>query len=132
MSEHPILIIDDEKDICHLLSIALRKKKFTVYSANSIKDGLVLIDSFYPEYLFLDVNLPDGCGLSLISPIRIKYPKTGIIVISAYVNQKDKIIALQNGADIYVNKPFDNSTIYESINHISSKYGGTSINESSN
>jgi len=128
MSDYYVLIIDDEEDICKLLTIALEKKNFNVSSANTIKEGLNLINQITLDYLFLDVNLPDGSGLDIIASVRKKYSKAGIVVISAYDNAKDKSIALRNGADFYISKPFNNETIYNSISNIDKKNNALGIN----
>jgi len=128
MSDYYVLIIDDEEDICRLLTIALEKKNFNVSSANTIKEGLNLINQITLDYLFLDVNLPDGSGLDIIASVRKKYSKAGIVVISAYDNAKDKSIALRNGADFYISKPFNNETIYNSISNIDKKNNALGIN----
>ena len=128
MSDYYVLIIDDEEDICKLLTIALEKKNFNVSSANTIKEGLNLINQITLDYLFLDVNLPDGSGLDIIASVRKKYSKAGIVVISAYDNAKDKSIALRNGADFYISKPFNNETIYNSISNIDKKNNALGLN----
>ncbi len=128
MSDYYVLIIDDEEDICRLLTIALEKKNFNVSSANTIKEGLNLINQITLDYLFLDVNLPDGSGLDIIASVRKKYSKAGIVVISADDNAKDKSIALKNGADFYISKPFNNETIYNSISNIDKKNNALGLN----
>jgi two-component system OmpR family response regulator len=57
-----ILIIDDEKDLCFLLQSYLKFKHHEVVTANTLKDGLNKINTFHPDVLFLDNNLPDGFG----------------------------------------------------------------------
>ncbi|HPH45847.1 MAG TPA: response regulator, partial [Chryseolinea sp.] len=62
MEEKKILIVDDEKDFGILMKTFFSKKKCKVFLANSIAEGLVMLEKERPDYLFLDNNLPDGLG----------------------------------------------------------------------
>ena len=111
-----ILLVDDEKDICLLLSGILEKEGFrTTYALNleEAKDKLV-----HDQYgvAFIDLNLPDGMGSQLIPIIKEINNSTKIIIISAYDVGLNK--ALREGADYLIKKPFSRSTILSAIKEL--------------
>jgi DNA-binding response OmpR family regulator len=106
---HCALIIDDEEDICILLSSYLRKKNIETHYSLNLKEGLKKISELRPSILFLDNNLPDGSGIDTIPLIRSLGQKIKIIVISAMTNLKEK--AFSNSADAFIDKPIS----FESI-----------------
>lgn len=97
------MIIEDEVDICILLSGFLEKNSFITSYSTTIQEGLVKIIDFKPEILFLDNNLPDGSGIEILPQIKKTFPNLKIIVISALSNMKE--IALFNGANGFLSKP---------------------------
>jgi DNA-binding response OmpR family regulator len=89
-----LLIIDDEKDICTLLKSFFTKRGFTVFTANTLIDGLKIIDEEEPAVLFIDNMLPDGEGWRAAQTIKLKYPQININLMSA----KDKSFSV---LDVY-------------------------------
>jgi len=89
-----LLIVDDEKDICTLLKSFFTKRGFTVFTANTLIDGLKIIDEEEPDILFIDNMLPDGEGWKATQTIKLKYPQININLMSA----KDKSF---NALDVY-------------------------------
>ena len=116
-----VLIIDDETDICFLLTNILKEKNIEVSFANSLEDGLSKISLLRPRLLFLDINLPDGSGLEAIAKIKFLNPSIKIIIISAYDSPKEKIFAFEQGADLFLSKPLNKSLINSAFNQILSK-----------
>ena len=112
--QQTILIIDDEEELCLLLSYALGKLGYHIEYALTIKDGNKKIKLFKPDLVLLDINLPDGSGLEVI-PL-IKKIRSPFLVISAYDDKKETV--LEQGASDFVKKPFDLSRITESIVNI--------------
>jgi two-component system, OmpR family, response regulator len=112
-----ILIIDDEQDICFLLSGMLKRKQYNVSYVNSLGDGFNYLSSTLdkPYLLFMDINLPDGSGLDFISTVKALSPETKIILISAYDTDVEKTVASQQGADLFVPKPFNKDIIYQAL-----------------
>lgn len=97
------LIIDDELDICLLLKNYLKKKNAQVSYATSLKDGFLKFKEINPDFLILDHNLPDGHGIENIAKFKKENSSLFIIVISAMSNLKT--IALEKGADFFMEKP---------------------------
>ncbi|WP_255069000.1 response regulator [Lacihabitans sp. LS3-19] len=104
-----LLIIDDEKDICSMITNFLRKEPYSIREAYNLKDGMIELEDFEPDILVLDNNLPDGQGLNKISYIKKNYPKTKLLLITAFTTIKEQ--AMANGADGFIAKPFKLSTL---------------------
>ena len=100
-----ILIIEDERSICDFISKTLNSHEYKVTTANNGKDGLALITSALPDLVLLDLGLPDVDGLDIIKKTR-EWSSLPIIVISARTQEKEKVSALDAGADDYITKPF--------------------------
>ena len=110
-----VLIIDDEVDICKLVAGYLGKRGYEVKFAHNLKRGGELLQEFTPEIIFLDLNLPDGTGLSLVPDIRKNLPDACIIVISAYDNFKDEKRLKKEIVDYFIAKPFNLELVTEAI-----------------
>lgn len=82
MEEKKILIVDDEKDFGMLMKTFFLKRKCKVFIANSIAEGLAMLEKERPDYLFLDNNLPDGLGWGKTEFILDNYPHTQLNLIS--------------------------------------------------
>jgi two-component system KDP operon response regulator KdpE len=99
------LIVDDEPAIARALEPALKGHDFTVATAVTGAEALVKVEQFYPDVILLDLALPDMDGVDLAGEIR-KQTAAPIIVLSVRGADRDKIAALDNGADDYLTKPF--------------------------
>ena len=104
MSEK-ILIIDDEQDIADLLEVYLKNENYIVYKFYCATDAMSCIESGDIDLAILDIMLPDMNGFSLCQLIRKKYTYP-IIMLTAKIEETDKITGLTLGADDYVTKPF--------------------------
>ena len=100
-----ILLIEDEKNICNFIATTLRAQGYKVCFANSAANGLSLAASGCPDLILLDLGLPDMDGIDVISNIR-EWSNIPIIVISARIQEQEKVEALDAGADDYITKPF--------------------------
>ena len=100
-----ILLIEDEKNICNFIATTLQAQDYKVSFANSAANGLSLAASGCPDLILLDLGLPDMDGINVIHNIR-KWSNIPIIVISARTQEREKVEALDAGADDYITKPF--------------------------
>jgi two-component system KDP operon response regulator KdpE len=100
-----VLVVDDEPAILRTLRTNLRGHGFDVETAENVRDALSEYDRVRPDIVLLDLGLPDDDGLVLIRDIRGRAP-TPIIVVSARDDDRDKVSALDLGADDYLTKPF--------------------------
>lgn len=99
------LIIEDEAAIRRFVRSALEDEGYRVFEADTVARGLIEAGTRKPDVLVLDLGLPDGDGVSLLLDLR-SWSKVPVIVLSARVDEVDKIAALDAGADDYLTKPF--------------------------
>ncbi len=110
-----ILIIDDEVDIRFLLKRALKSYNYNVVEAESLKQGLEVLNETHPDIVILDVNLPDGNGIYYAR--KFKNSKNIVIFISA---DNDKLLEgyREVGANGFLKKPFVIEQLLELINQV--------------
>lgn len=101
-----ILVVDDEKEIADLLEFYLENEGYKVVKVNNGNDALCIINSQSIDLAILDIMLPDIDGFSILKKIREKhfYP---VIMVTAKIEDLDKIMGLTIGADDYITKPFN-------------------------
>ena len=102
---HEILLIEDERNICNFIVTTLKNQDYKVDFAVNAVSGLSLAASGCPGLILLDLGLPDMDGIEVIHSIR-RWSNVPIIVISARTQEKEKVEALDAGADDYITKPF--------------------------
>lgn len=100
-----ILIVEAETTIARFVSDALKEEGFTVFIEGTLKEGLTARSTRQPDLVVVDLGLPDGDGLDLIGSFRT-FSTAPVIVLSARTDEKNKIQALDLGADDYIAKPF--------------------------
>ncbi|WP_374581439.1 two-component system response regulator KdpE [Pseudoduganella sp.] len=99
------LLVEDEPQIRRFVRAALEEEGWHVHEAASMQRGLIDAGTRRPDLVILDLGLPDGDGNDFIADLR-KWSNVPVIVLSARVNEADKIKALDAGADDYLGKPF--------------------------
>ena len=99
------LLVEDERQIRRFVRMALETEGWHVTEAETLKQGLIDAGTRKPDLVILDLGLPDGNGVDFIREFR-GWSSVPVIVLSARVNETDKIVALDAGADDYVTKPF--------------------------
>jgi two-component system KDP operon response regulator KdpE len=109
-----ILIVDDENGICRFLSTVLSVNNYDVLVARTGTDAYMMVTSSMPDLVLLDLGLPDMDGLDIIRTMR-EWTETPVIVVSARTHERDKVEALDAGADDYVTKPFSPSELLARI-----------------
>lgn len=114
-----VLIIDDETDICYLLSTLLRKINIDSVFVHTIADARLQLEKTNPSIIFLDNHLPDGMGVDFISAIKNQYPLSKVAMITAHDTATDREKALSEGADFFIGKPFTRATIYKILESLS-------------
>lgn len=112
------LIVEDEIDICFLLTGILRKKNLQAAFVNTIHDARNLLSVQNPCIVFLDNNLPDGYGVDFIQHVKDSHPLTRIVMITADDTLANKNKALTAGADFFIGKPFTRDTINSTIDTV--------------
>ena len=109
-----VLIVEDEGDMCLLLNIILTGKDLELDHVKNLAAAAEYLKDEQPAIVILDNKLPDGFGVDLIPEIKKAYPSIKIIMISGFDNAV-KDVALENGADVYLEKPFKREQIFNAI-----------------
>jgi two-component system KDP operon response regulator KdpE len=99
------LLVEDEPHIRRFVRGALEQEGWQVHEADTVRRGLTEAGTRKPDIVILDLGLPDGDGVDFIADLR-KWSAVPVIVLSARVNEEEKIRALDQGADDYLTKPF--------------------------
>lgn len=106
MTNNPhILVIDDEPQILRAMRTILTEKGFKVTIASRGEEGLTLAAIHEPDLVILDLGLPDIDGLEVCARLR-EWTQIPIIILSVRESERDKVAALDTGADDYLTKPF--------------------------
>lgn len=100
-----VLLIEDELPIRRFLRASLTSHGFDLIEADKAKEGILQAASMQPDLIILDLGLPDLDGMDVIKQIR-EWSAVPLIVLSARGQEKDKVAALDAGADDYLTKPF--------------------------
>jgi two-component system, OmpR family, response regulator len=109
-----VLIVEDEGDMCLLLNIILNDTDLELDHVQSLLAADEYLQKELPSIIILDNKLPDGFGVDFITYLKQKYPSIRIIMISGF-DAAAKDVALENGADIFLEKPFTRDQIFKSI-----------------
>lgn len=104
-NKYKVLIIEDEGNIRHFVKTILNANGYQVIEAKTSAEGKMTFMSHSPDVVILDLGLPDGDGMDFLKLIRMDF-STPIIVLSARTDEKDKVAALDAGANDYITKPF--------------------------
>jgi len=109
-----VLVIEDEDTICNFITAILNSNSYQVVKTNTGKEGLSMAASYSPDVILLDLGLPDIDGVQVLKSIR-RWSKTPIVVVSARGHEREKVEALDLGADDYIVKPFGTSELLARI-----------------
>ncbi|GHB77739.1 response regulator [Persicitalea jodogahamensis] len=110
-----VVIIEDEVELGQLIGNFIRRKATTntVKTATTIHDGLLYVEEFHPDLVFLDNNLPDGKGINIIGDIK-RMGDLRIVMMSAMTNLREE--ALKKGVDFFIDKPISFVEIQKILN----------------
>ena len=113
-NKYKILVVEDESNIKTFVTALLEANNYQIITAESCAGGQLMFNSHRPDLIILDLGLPDKDGTEFIRSIR-KENNTPIIVLSARTDEKDKVEALDLGANDYVTKPFGSAELVARI-----------------
>jgi len=102
-----ILVVDDEQDISLMLHDRLTFLGFVVTTARDGAEGLAMLDVLVVDGILLDIQMPVMDGLTMLGQVRERFPCIPVIVMSAELNKKKLIKAMERGAHDYLLKPID-------------------------
>lgn len=120
MRKVKILLVDDEKDLVYAIKLNLEAQGFEVITAG---DGQLALEKAHkeaPDVIILDLMLPkiDGYKICRMLKFDEKYKKIPIIMLTARVQESDRDLAFEVGADAYITKPFDAHVLLDKINEL--------------
>ena len=125
-----ILVIEDEQTIRNFMQAVLTANDYDVLLARTGAMGESMIASHCPDVIILDLGLPDVDGMEILRKVR-RWSKVPIVVVSARTHERDKVEALDAGADDYITKPFGTSELLArlrtAIRHTRTTSGNASI-----
>ena len=128
-----VLLIEDERTIRGFMQAILTANGYDVIVASSGNEAFSMISSHCPDLVVLDLGLPDMDGMNIIETVR-SWTSMPIIVVSARSYERDKVQALDKGADDYVTKPFSPAELLArvrvAIRHTRSGLGNEAISNS--
>lgn len=110
--------MDDEIDICYLLSGILKQKKLRTSYVNTLADAQSVLKEETPSIVFLDNNLPDGKGVDFIGIIKKMYPTIKVVMITAFDTYSDRSKAYEEGVDFFIGKPFTRDVIDKTLERL--------------
>lgn len=113
-NKYLIVIVEDEYNISSFVSAVLQANGFDTMVARNGAEAIILITSHCPDLVLLDLGLPDMDGQGIIENVR-GWSNVPIIVVSARTRERDKVKALESGADDYITKPFGTSELLARI-----------------
>jgi len=105
MAKDKVLIVDDDPTMRWTLAEALRRWGYIPAEAGTVSEALAMVDAELPSVVLLDVNLPDGTGLDVLTEIKRRQSHAVVIMMTAHVVVEDTISALRGGAYDFVGKP---------------------------
>jgi len=111
-----ILIVDDDKTFCEVLSGSLRKRGFNTAVAHSVIEGIDKAEDFTPEYALIDLKMPGASGLEIIPELLHINPEVKIVMLTGYANVATAVEAIKLGAIHYLTKPIGTEEILEAFN----------------
>jgi two-component system response regulator RegA len=106
-----ILIVDDDKTFCNVLKESLENRNHNVQIAHNIKDALYVTEKFNPQWILLDLKMPEGSGLELIPKLLTININIKIVVLTGYAGINTAIEAIKLGAIHYLSKPVSTEEI---------------------
>jgi len=110
-----ILVVDDEKGVCHSFKKILGRQGYDVVTANDGLEGIELAGKEYPDLIVMDVSMPRMDGLETLQRLKSLHPDITVIMMTAHSTSDRAITAMKLGAYDYLTKPFDNVRMIQLI-----------------
>ncbi len=102
-----VVIIDDDRDLCRTLEVRLEEKDYEVNTAHTTSEGLDLLRRTNPDFVLVDLKLPDGNGLDILEEVKKENLSSYVVMMTGYQDMEATIQAMKKGAFDYLRKPFD-------------------------
>ncbi len=113
-NKYKILLVEDEANIRNFVETMLENADYQVVLAENGEMAKLMYSSYHPDLIILDLGLPDMDGMTVLDDLR-RESSIPVIVLSARMDERDKVLALDHGANDYVTKPFGNAELLARI-----------------
>ena len=123
-----ILIIDDDAALARSLQLQLGSHSIEAVTAGTAADGMSALETETPDMILLDINLPDGNGLTVMKNIAAQYPDIPVVMVTARQDMSTTITAMRSGAFDYIRKPFDIDDVLLVIEKLGRQKTGSDAN----
>lgn len=110
-----ILLVDDDKDLLHLMSVRLKSAGYDVHAVSSAENAQACLAAYRPHAVVTDLKLPEMDGMSLFEIIQQRYVGIPVIILTAHGTIPDAVAATQKGVFEYIPKPFDGSVLLSKL-----------------
>jgi two-component system, OmpR family, response regulator len=114
-----LLVVEDQGEMCLILDLILSERNIECDYVNNLLDADEYLETHKPSVIILDNKLPDGFGVDFITYVKKKYPAIKIIMISGFGTARD--VALANGADVFLEKPFSMDNVNQAVDQVMAK-----------
>src|SRR5437763_16298287 len=121
-ADRSLLIVEDDKSFLQRLARAMEGRGFTVATAESVADGLLLLETSSPAFAVVDMRLSDGNGLDVISALKRRRPDARAIILTGYGNIATAVNAVKMGAVDYLAKPVDADDVVAALLALDGKH----------
>ena len=111
-----MLVVEDQGETCLILDLILSERNFESDYVNNLLDADEYLEKNQPSVMILDNKLPDGFGVDFITYVKKKYQRIKIIMISGFSTVRD--VAMNNGADYFLEKPFSMQNVNDAIDAV--------------
>lgn len=116
--KHPILVVDDDKNICKMIEITLRKEKsYDVISATNGEACLKIVRESPPDLVLLDIQMPGIDGIETLKRLREEEPKIPVVMMSAHGTIEKAVQSMKLGAHDFITKPFASDRLLVTVNN---------------
>jgi len=112
------LIIDDDYDICYLISALLNERGIHSSFVHSLSEAKASLKAYNPSVIFLDNHLPDGLGIEFVEYIHETYPQAKVIIVTGHDIAMDINNVLSKGVIDIIKKPFTKERIYSTLDKV--------------
>jgi two-component system response regulator (stage 0 sporulation protein F) len=102
-----VLVVDDEPTICSLMNVFLTQRGYSVQTASTGEDALVLFEESIPDIVLLDISMPGMRGIDVLREMKAIKAECGVIMLSAYGDDETIQEAMDMGAFCYIQKPME-------------------------
>lgn len=118
-----VLIVDDNELTRSLLQFILRSDEYNVVGeATNAREGMEMARKFSPDVILLDHNMPNGYGLDIVAPLRQMLPESIILMVTTQSDQKVVNGAMERGANGFVVKPFNTTSVLATMREATKKF----------